>query len=161
LNPYIIVAMVILALAVVAVGVAFVLRGQKNLFIAYDPDTGSVQPKRRRTMSGSIRFKRPDGRKVRVEMHPEYARPRMDGKGSVLVANIKTGQAMMPTSDGSWVSLDGIYLELAYVDDRIHAIRSGTGGGMDLLKLALWGIGVIIALLIVVVYQFAKAGGIS
>lgn len=159
MNPYTILGLTVL-IVLVGIGVVWLLRGQKNLFIAYDPDTGSMQPMRRRTMSGAIRLKRKDGKRVRVPMQPEFARPRIDGKGSVLVGNIRTGQAMMPQPDGKWVSLDGIYLELAYADDSVQKIRSGTQGGIDLLKMALYGIGTILALLVVVIYQFAKGGGL-
>lgn len=144
----------------VAAGLFWLLRGQKNLFIGYDPDTGGLQPKRRRTMSGALRIRRPDKTRVRVVLQPEYARPRLDGKGSVLVANIKTGQPMMPSTDGSWVSLNGIYLELAYADDTIERIRRGTKGGTDLLKILLYMGVATLGLLVIAVYQFSKAGGV-
>lgn len=160
MNPVVLVAVIVLVQAVL-IAVFWLVSGQKNLFIAYDPDTGGLQPKRRRTLSGAIRLKRKDGKMVRIPMQPEFARPRFDGKGSVLVANIKTGQPMMPLSDGRWVSMDGIYLELAYADDTIAKIRSGTRGKYDALKILMWMAGINLALLVVVVYQFAKAGGVS
>lgn len=135
----------------------------KHTFVGVDFGADTIQPKNIKNLFGPFRVKRRDGTKVQFPVPQGYASHRQDGKGTLFFGDLNTGQLFKPRRIGSDVVMDfvhGIFVELALADGRIKQIAAAQQGDTGLtLKHIMMGIGIIIALLIVVVYQYAKSAG--
>lgn len=137
----------------------------KNTFVGIDFGADSVQPKNIKNLFGPFRVKRRDGTKVQFPVPAGFGIRRQDGKGTLFFGDLNTGQLFKPRREGDHLVVDfahGIFNELALADGRVESIVRNTrgGAGITLQHIAAL-IGVCIILLIVVIYQYARAGGIA
>lgn len=157
-----IIAIVSTALVIVTCIVWYLLWRQtrpRHIFLAYDFATSTVQPFVRRTLTGTIKVPGPEGKKVPfapvqgMEMH------RRDGKGLVLMGDLATGRLFRPNLPNATEGIHPIFHELALADGRVQQIAAAARGDGLTLKHVLIGLAIVGGLVVVVIYQFAKAGG--
>lgn len=133
----------------------------RHIFNAWDFSVPSIQPHVLRTMTGTIKVPGPNGKKVPFQPQAGFAVPRRDGKGFVFNGDLATGKLFKPGLDSEkpMEGIHPIFAEYALADGRVEAIvRSTTGGGIT-LKHILIGLCIVGGLVIIVIYQFAKNGG--
>lgn len=137
----------------------------KNTFIGVDFGAGSAQPRNIRNLFGPFKVKLKDGRRVSFPVPQGYGIARQDGKGTLFFGDINTGQLFKPRREGNGVVMDfvhGIFNELALADGRVEQVVRHTRGGTGLtLQHIAMLVGICIILLIVVIYQYARAGGVA
>lgn len=131
----------------------------------WDFGTGTVQPRRIRNIHGPFHVKIGKGQKMLIPVPEGYSCPRQDGKGIMFHADQSTGQLFKPMR-GNDVGVNfnfasGLYTELALADGRERKAAEATNGGQGItLMHILVALGVVAALVCIVIYQFAKSGGI-
>jgi len=131
----------------------------RHIFNAWDFASGTVQPYVRRTLTGTIKVPGPDGKKVPFTPQAGMELHRRDGKGIVLNGDLNTGRLFRPTLSGTMEGIHPIFHEYALADGRVESVvRATTAGGIT-LKHILIGLCIVGGLVIVVIYQFAKNGG--
>ncbi len=160
MNTLVIVACVLAALMGLTMYAAWRQLRPKHVFVARDFNLGSVQPYRLKTLSGSFKVKRRDGKQVNFPIVPGYAQPRIDGKGVFVEGDLNTGQLIRPTMNpGVFEGSHGIYNAAALADGRVDLlVRSTKGSGLT-LKHVMIALAVVGGLVCVVIYQFAKGHG--
>jgi hypothetical protein len=133
-----------------------------HTFIGIDFGADSIQPRRIKNLFGPFRVKRNDGQLVYFPVPQGYANHRQDGKGTVFFGDLATGQLLKPRRDGElFEAVHGIFMEKAFADGRVEQIVASTKGHGITLQHILIAVGVVAALVIIVIYQFAKSGGIA
>lgn len=158
MNPTILIGAAFVLL--VGAGAYWYVHSQRprHLFYAIDFGQETIQPYIRKTLKGNLSIPGPQGKKVQFPVDTNWSLNRQDGKGSVMFGDVATGQLVKPTPDGKWLSMDGIFLEAALVDGRVESLARSTNAGMLELKHILYAVLGVGALIILVVYQFAKGG---
>lgn len=134
----------------------------KHIFLARDLEVGSVMPKRIKNIYGPFKVK-VNRKVIHFPVPAGFGQQRMDGKGLIFEGDINTGQLIRPDSTGhTYDFAHGIFVEKALADGRVLQIASHTKGNSG-FKLEHVGIlvGVCIILLIVVIYQYARFGGVA
>lgn len=128
----------------------------KHVFIGYDLDNGTGQPYVLRTMSGQIKVKRQDGKKVAFPMDMAFGMPRQDGKGMIYMGDTSLGQLIKPTKDRGWQGIHGIFQELALADGRVQRLAAATNADGLQLKHIMIALAIVGCLVIGNIWQFAK-----
>lgn len=121
--------------------------------LGYEPGRTTLQPKRIRSHVGAIHWKSKGG-KVNVPIIPGWDMARADGKGRFWIANLATGQLMLPTPDGGWISTDGIHNEYALADGRAKQLYGAISGSPITLTHIAVLCGIILVLLAVLAWKF-------
>jgi len=134
----------------------------KHIFMARDLEAGSVQPKRIRNIYGPFKVKI-NKKTVHFPIPTGFGQQRMDGKGLIFEGDINTGQLIKPDASGrTYDFAHGIFLEKALADGRVQQIAASAKGGSGItLQHVLIAVAIVGVLVIVVIYQFAKAGGVA
>lgn len=134
----------------------------KHVFLARDLEVGSVQPKKIRNIYGPFKVKI-NKKVVHFPVPTGFGQQRMDGKGLIFEGDINTGQLIKPDSTGrTYDFAHGIFLEAALADGRVQQIAASAKGGTGItLQHILIAVGIVGALVVVVIYQFARGGGIA
>lgn len=134
----------------------------KHVFIARDLETGSAQPRRIKNIFGPFKVKI-NKKVVHFPVPHGFGAARMDGKGFIFEGDVNTGQLLKPDASGrTYDFAHGIFLENALADGRVNQIAASAKGGTGLtLQHIMIVLGIIVALLVVVIYQYAKAGGVA
>lgn len=161
----IIVLVVSLLITALLLGVAWWWKKRnepKHVFIARDLETGSAQPKRIKNIFGPFKVKI-NKQLIHFPVPHGFGAQRMDGKGLIFEGDIRTGQLIKPNSDGrSYDFAHGIFLEKALADGRVQQIAASAKGGTGItLQHILIAISIVGILVVVVIYQFARNGGIA
>lgn len=153
--------------AVLAAGGVWWYRKNRPLhsLLLWDFGTGSVQPRKVRNIRGPFHVKLPNKSKVEIPVPEGYASPRQDGRGLIFNADMNTGQLFKPWRGNdeavNFSFASGAYNELALADGREKRAAEATNGGAGVtLQHILIAVGVVAGLVCIVIYQFAKAGGI-
>lgn len=134
----------------------------KHVFLARDLEVGSVQPRKIKNIYGPFKVK--INKKVVLFPAPAgFGQQRMDGKGLIFEGDINTGQLIRPKPDGKTYDFaNGIFVELALADGRVAQIAASAKGGSGItLQHILIAVGIVGALVVVVIYQYARAGGVT
>lgn len=134
----------------------------KHIFLARDLEVGSVMPKRIKNIFGPFKVK-VNGKVVHFPVPTGFGQQRMDGKGLIFEGDINTGQLIKPDSTGrTYDFAHGIFLEKALADGRVQQIAESAKGGTGItLQHILIAVAIVGALVVVVIYQYAKAGGVA
>lgn len=151
------------AALVVALGIWWKKRNEpKHVFIARDLETGSAQPRRIKNIFGPFKVKI-NKKVVHFPVPHGFGAARMDGKGYIFEGDINTGQLLKPDMSGrTYDFAHGIFLEKALADGRVQQIAASAKGGTGItLQHILIAVGIVGALVIVVIYQYARAGGVA
>lgn len=157
------IAAFVLLVAAVAIGYWWYRKNRPNhSFVGVDFGAGSVQPKRIRNLFGPFRVKKSDGTKVMFPVPQGFSHPRMDGKGTLFFGDLETGQLLKITRGGNlFEAVHGIFMEKAFADGRVQQIVASTKASGITLKHLLIGLAIVGGLVCIVIYQFAKSGGLS
>lgn len=149
---------------IVAVGYWWYRKNRPNhTFIGIDFGANSVQPRRIKNLFGPFRVKRNDGQKVNFPVPQGYAISRQDGKGTIFLGDLQTGQLLKPTRNGElFEAVHGIFMEKAFSDGRVQQIVSSTKGGIGLkLEHIAVMVGITFMAVLVAIYMYARGGGIA
>lgn len=160
-----IVLFVSLLLTAAILGVAYWWKRRnepKHVFLARDLEVGSVQPKKIKNIYGPFKVKI-NKKVVHFPVPTGFGQQRMDGKGLIFEGDINTGQLIKPDSSGrTYDFAHGIFLEKALADGRVQQIAASAKGGTGItLQHILMAVAVVGALVVVVIYQYARSGGIA
>lgn len=132
-----------------------------HTFIGLDFGANSAQPKRIGRLYGPFKVKRNDKTVVNFPVPQGFAVSRQDGRGTMFFGDLATGQLLRPTRDVSgFEAVSGIFIEKAFADGRVQQIVASTKGTGLTLQHILIGLAVVAGLVCIVIYQFAKAGGL-
>jgi hypothetical protein len=159
MNIVVLVVSGLITAALLAVGVWWKKRNEpKHVFLARDLEVGSVQPKRIKNIYGPFKVKI-NKKVIHFPVPTGFGQQRMDGKGLIFEGDINTGQLIKPDAEGrSYDFAHGIFLEKALSDGRVQQITASSKGiGGVTLQHVLIAVGVVGILVVVVIYQFARA----
>ncbi len=127
-----------------------------HTFVGIDFGAGSVQPRRIKNLYGPFKFKRNDGTRVNFPVPQGFSIPRQDGRGTMFLGDINTGQLLVPKREGNlFDAVHGIFMELAFADGRVSQIVASTKGTGITLQHILIGLAIVAGLVMIVIYQFA------
>lgn len=131
------------------------MRKPRHVFWAWDPGTNGVQPMRLTKLGGHVNVTRKGGEKVRFLMQPDFALPRLDGKGVCFIGDVSTGQLIRPKQDPEgvrWLPVHGAFMAAGFMDGRVQQLVAATqkaGFTLQHILIAVLVVGGLLGLLIV------------
>lgn len=163
MNVVVLFVSLLITAALLGVGYWWKRRNEpKHVFIARDLEANSAQPRRIKNIFGPFKVKI-NGKIIHFPVPHGFGAARMDGKGFIFEGDVRTGQLLKPDVTGrTYDFAHGIFLEKALADGRVDQIAASAKGGPGLtLKHVMIVLGIIVGLLVVVIYQYARSGGIA